>query len=179
MTQAIDSMFPAHLAHVRRLVETALEREGYDGIVVYAGRPALHFLDDHGPPFKPNPHFLHWAPLLDAPDCFIRYVPGERPELLFHQPADYWHKPPVLPAAAWTAEFDIKVIREPGEAKALLDNVNRRLAFVGILLCEAGGRLDALPRLVVEAPVDHGSVRDAPSREGGARRVGGGGLSGG
>jgi Xaa-Pro dipeptidase len=131
MTQTIDSMFPAHLAHVRRLVETALEREGYDGLVVYSGRPAQHFLDDHGPPFKPNPHFLHWAPLLDAPDCFIRYVPGERPELIFHQPLDYWHKPPAVPTAAWTAEFDIKVIREPHEARALLDTGNRRLALVG------------------------------------------------
>lgn len=131
MTDAIDRLFPAHLDHVRALAERALEREGLDGLVVYSGRPGLHFLDDHGPPFKASPHFLHWAPLQEAPDCFIRYLPGRRPQLVFHQPADYWHKPPEVPTAAWTREFDLAVIREPADARDLLDTGNRRLAFVG------------------------------------------------
>ena len=97
MTDAIDQLFPAHLQHVQALADCALEREGYDGVVVYSGRPGLHFLDDHGPAFKANPHFLHWAPLQEAPDCFVRYLPGRRPQLVFHQPADYWHKPPAVP----------------------------------------------------------------------------------
>ena len=131
MTDAVDSLFPAHLQHVRGLADQALERAGCDGLVVYSGRPTEYFLDDHGPAFKANPHFLHWAPLQDAPDCFIRYVPGQRPQLVFHQPADYWHKPPAVPTAAWTREFDIKVIREPGQARALLGTDRQRLAFVG------------------------------------------------
>ena len=131
MTDPIDLTFPAHIAHVRALAEQALEREGYDGLVVYSGRPGLHFLDDHGPPFKANPLFLHWAPLLEAPDSFIRYLPGRKPQLLFHQPADYWHKPPDVPTADWTREFDVAVIRDPAEARSLLDADNRRLAFLG------------------------------------------------
>ena len=131
MTAAIDLMFPEHMAHVRRLADTALERDGYDGLVVYSGRPSLDFLDDHGPPFKANPHFLYWAPALEAPDCFVRYVPGKRPQLIFHQPADYWHKPPEIPTEAWTREFEIDVIREPGQARDLLDTGGRRLAFIG------------------------------------------------
>ncbi len=138
MSHAIDLMFAAHIAHVRTLADAALEREGYDGLVVYSGRPGLHFLDDHGPHFKANPHFLHWAPLLEAPDCFVHYLPGRRPTLVFHQPADYWHKPPDLPAGAWTREFDIEVIRAPDEARALLDAGNRRLAFVGECPAEFG-----------------------------------------
>ena len=102
-----------------------------DGVVVYSGRPALHFLDDHGPPFKANPHFLHWAPLLDAPDCFVRYLPGERPELVFHQPADYWHKPPEVPDRRLDARVRHQGHPRTGEARALLDAGNRRLAFVG------------------------------------------------
>jgi Xaa-Pro dipeptidase len=131
MTDALDLTFPAHIAHVRGLADRALERERFDGLVVYSGRPGLHFLDDHGPPFKANPHFLHWAPLLAAPDCFVRYVPGQRPKLVFHQPADYWHKPPEVPAGDWTREFDVEVIREPGQARDLLDLGSRRFAFVG------------------------------------------------
>src|SRR5512139_534828 len=139
MTDPIDLAFPAHLAHVRSLAEQALDQEGYDGLVVYSGRPRLHFLDDHGPPFKANPHFLHWVPLLDAPDSFVRYLPGRRPQLVFHQPADYWHKPPAVPTAAWTREFDIKVIREPGEARALLGTGRQRLAFVGEAPADVAG----------------------------------------
>lgn len=131
MTDPIDLMFPAHIAHVRALTDQALDGEGFDGLVVYSGRPGLHFLDDHGPPFKANPHFLQWAPLLEAPDSFIRYLPGRRPQLVFHQPADYWHKPPDVPTADWTREFDVEVIRDPAEARNLLDADNRRLAFVG------------------------------------------------
>ena len=131
MTDSIDRLFPAHMQHVRRLAERALEREGCDGLVVYAGRPGLHFLDDHGPAFKASPLFLHWAPLQEAPDSFIRYLPGRRPQLIFHQPADYWHKPPEVPTATWTREFDVTVIREPGDARDLLDTGNRRLALVG------------------------------------------------
>jgi Xaa-Pro dipeptidase len=131
MTDTLDLMFPAHIAHLRSLADRVLEREGFDGVVVYSGRPGLHFLDDHGPPFKPNPHFLHWAPLLEAPECFVRYLPGRRPELVFHQPEDYWHKPPAVPSGDWTREFDVTVIREPSQAKDLLDAGNRRLAFVG------------------------------------------------
>jgi Xaa-Pro aminopeptidase len=131
MTDSLDLTFPAHIAHVRTLADRALELAGCDGLVVYSGRPGLHFLDDHGPPFKANPHFLHWAPLLEAPDSFVRYLPGQRPELVFHQPADYWHKPPELPAGDWTREFEIKVIREPAQARELLQAGNRRLAFVG------------------------------------------------
>ncbi len=131
MTDAIDLLFSAHLRHVQGLADRALEREGLDGLVVYSGRPSHYFLDDHGPAFKANPHFLHWAPLLEAPDCFIRYLPGRRPQLVFHQPADYWHKPPVVPTADWTREFDLTVIREPGEAQAVLGAGRRRLAFVG------------------------------------------------
>jgi Xaa-Pro dipeptidase len=131
MTDALDLTFPAHSKHVRAVTDRALEREGCDGLVVYSGRPGLHFLDDHGPPFKANPHFLYWAPLLEAPDCYVRYRPGRRPELVFHQPADYWHKPPEVPTGAWTREFDVVVIREPGQARDLLAAGQRRLAFIG------------------------------------------------
>ena len=130
-TVKLDSLFSAHLAQVRAHADSALELGRYDGLVIHAGRPGLHFLDDSGPPFKANPHFLYWAPLQEAPDCFVRYLPGQKPRLLFHQPADYWHKPPELPSGDWTREFEIEVIREPAAARALLETATRRLAFIG------------------------------------------------
>jgi len=138
MAHDLDATFPAHLAEVRRRTDLALATAGYDGVVIHAGRPGYYFLDDHAHVFKANPLFLHWAPVLDAPDCFIRYVPGERPLLLFHQPADYWHKPPQVPEEAWTREFDIRVIREPSDARALLRLGDARLALLGEPQAEFG-----------------------------------------
>jgi Xaa-Pro dipeptidase len=131
MDHSLDAAFAAHLATVRSRTDAALAAHRYDGIAIFSGRPREHFLDDHGPPYKANPHFLQWAPLLDAPDCFIRHVPGQRPLLVFHQPADYWHKPPAVPSGDWTREFDVRIVRQPGDARALLGAADRRLAFVG------------------------------------------------
>jgi len=139
MDQQLDTSFAAHLAAIRARTDAALQASGHDGLVIFAGRPHYHFLDDHAYPYKPNPHFLHWAPLLDAPDSFIRYVPGHRPLLVFHQPADYWYKPPTLPTDAWTSEFDVQVIREPNAARALLAAGAGRLAFVGEWQAEFAG----------------------------------------
>jgi len=131
MAPSLDTAFAAHLATVRARTDAALAAHRYDGVAIYSGRPHEHFLDDHGSPYKANPHFLQWAPLQDAPDCFVRYLPGQRPLLVFHQPADYWHKPPAVPAGEWTREFDVQVVRQPGDARALLGAAGRRLAFLG------------------------------------------------
>src|SRR5262245_45798564 len=116
----LDGAFPAHLATIAARTNDALAACGYDALVIFSGRPPNHFLDDFGWPFKVNPHFKLWAPLTDAPESFVCHVPGRRPVLCFYQPADYWHRPPQLPAEPWLAEFDVHTIREPGEARAML-----------------------------------------------------------
>jgi Xaa-Pro dipeptidase len=118
-----DRLFPAHLATVAARANDALAACGYDALAIFSGRAPNHFLDDFGWPFKVNPHFKLWAPLTDAPDSFICHVPGRRPVLCFYQPADYWHRPPELPAEDWLTEFDLHTIREPGEARAVLAGV--------------------------------------------------------
>src|SRR5262245_37475486 len=130
---SVDTLFPAHLATLRSRADAALAVCGFDGLALYSGRPVYHFLDDAGPPFKPNPHFIQWAPLSDSPDCFVCYVPGRRPLLSFHQPADYWHLPPRLPDEAWLGGFDVRTIRDPAESRALLAKEigSGRLALVG------------------------------------------------
>ena len=131
MHDAIDAEFPGHLATLRRRTEAALGTHGFDGLAIYAGSPPYAFLDDRPYPYAVNPHFKHWAPLTDAPCSFVRYLPGEKPLLCFHQPADYWHKPPELPDAAWLGEFRVEVIRDPGDARDLLDTGRGRIAFIG------------------------------------------------
>jgi Xaa-Pro dipeptidase len=126
-----DRDFAGHLAEVTRRAAAALEAGGLDGLAIYSGRPRYAFQDDRPYAFVANPHFEHWAPVTDAPDCFIAWVPGERPRLCFHQPADYWHRPPHLPAGAWQREFDVHVVREATEARRLLGLQRGRFAFIG------------------------------------------------
>jgi Xaa-Pro dipeptidase len=130
----LDGAFPAHLATVAARADDALSACGFEALAIFSGRPPNHFLDDAGWPFKVNPHFKLWAPLTDAPESFVCHVPGRRPVLCFYQPADYWHRPPQLPTEQWLAEFEVRTIREPGEARAVLGAAlgrAQRAAFVG------------------------------------------------
>lgn len=123
--------YDEHLAAVQRSWSRGLELAGCDGVLIHSGAPSLIFLDDHPYPYRVNAPFKHWAPVLDNPDCFVLFQPGERPIMLFHQPVDFWHKPADVPAAFWTNHFDLRVIRSPAEAKRHLPEDASRLAFVG------------------------------------------------
>ncbi len=117
---ALDALFPAHLAALAATTARAMDAAGTGALVIGAGFPKLRFLDDQPDPFIASPHFKAWAPVLDAPGSFVVVVPGRRPTLLFHQPEDYWHKPPTLPSGAWLAAFELRVLRKPVEARAHL-----------------------------------------------------------
>jgi Xaa-Pro dipeptidase len=117
---SLDALFPAHLAELEAVTGRALSAAGAGALVVGAGFAKLRFLDDQPDPFVVNPHFKAWAPVLDAPGSFVAYSPGHKPTLLFHQPEDYWHKPPALPTGAWLESFDVRVLRSPAEARGQL-----------------------------------------------------------
>lgn len=129
-TASLKKSYTDHLEIQRRRTDEALAATGFDALAIYAGGPHMQFLDDQPYPFKPNPHFRLWTPLADAADCWIVYRPGQRLQLVFLQPVDYWYKPPEMPNDFWTDAFEIKIIREPSEAKAHFADVSR-CAFVG------------------------------------------------
>jgi Xaa-Pro dipeptidase len=126
----LPDLYPQHLAHVTAAADRALARAGREHLVVGSGRLRYRFLDDLAYPFKANPHFKWWLPLTDAPDCWIAYTPGQRPVLVYHQPADYWHVPPADPAGYWVEHFDVRVIRDPVEAARHLPADTARTALI-------------------------------------------------
>ena len=126
--EAIDALFPAHLAALSGVADRALATAGAEALMIGAGLAKYRFLDDTTDPFVANPHFKSWVPVLDAPGSFLIYAPGRRPILVFHQPEDYWHKPPALPTGAWLSAVDVRVIRSPTEARA---HVPPGTAYVG------------------------------------------------
>lgn len=132
MTTSLAAAFTEHLQISCERMEHALQATQLDRIAIHSGHAPLQFLDDQPYPFKVNPHFKAWAPLLDAPDSWIVFAPGAKPVLLLHQPDDYWHKPPALPRAEWIEHFEVTIIRELSAARPHL--VSRgRTGFIGTL----------------------------------------------
>ena len=98
-----SALFSSHLETVKRRSAAALAAAGYDALLLHSGTPPLIFLDDHHLPFRAQAPFKVWAPLSDAPDSFVLFVPGKKPLLLIHQPVDYWHKSPSTTAGVLDA----------------------------------------------------------------------------
>ncbi|MCC5873678.1 MAG: hypothetical protein JJU22_14850, partial [Gammaproteobacteria bacterium] len=108
-----DALFADHLDTQLARYFDAMERCHHDALVIAAGEPALHFLDDMPVSFKPNPHFRLLTPLHPAEGSSIVLRPGQRPVLLHLRPRDFWHLPPQPAAGAWTEGFEIQEYDSP------------------------------------------------------------------
>jgi Xaa-Pro dipeptidase len=130
MTDKLAQLYPDHITTLIGRHDRALADEGFDHLLIFAGSQRMIFLDDMAYPFKVNPHFKSWVPVVDNPHCFLVYTPGMKPRLVFHQPVDYWHKPAETPSGFWTEQFDISMIATPEEAKQHFPKTGRT-AFIG------------------------------------------------
>jgi Xaa-Pro dipeptidase len=130
MTEKLAQLYPAHIATLLDRHDRAMAEEKFDHLLIFAGSQRMMFLDDMPYPFKVNPHFKSWVPVVDNPHCFLVYTPGSKPRLVFHQPVDYWHKPAETPSGFWTDQFDISIIATPEEAKQYFPTTGR-IAYIG------------------------------------------------
>jgi Xaa-Pro dipeptidase len=130
MTDVLADLYPAHLQVQKERTDRALAESRFDHLVVFAGTPRYQFLDDMAYPFKVNPHFKTWVPVVDNPNCWLVYTPGEAPRLVYWQPVDYWHKPAGAPSGFWTSHFDVRVIASENDAKQHFPT-SGRTALVG------------------------------------------------
>ncbi len=124
-------LYSDHLAVLCRRAETALARGGFDHLVVPSGTLHYQVFDDRDYPYAVNPQFKAWLPLTRVPHSWIVFTPGKRPQVIFHQPFDYWHVVPDAPSGWWVEHFDIHVIRTPEEALPLLPKDRARCAVLG------------------------------------------------
>jgi len=131
MDEKLTAFYPAHLQIIRQRFDDALERAGYDCVVIGAGVEILRFLDDQAYPFEPNPHFVQWVPLTTHPGSCLIYAPGRSPRLVVSQPDDFWHQPPPLPESPWRDHFDLKVITTAGQLPQQLADLPARTALIG------------------------------------------------
>jgi Xaa-Pro dipeptidase len=128
---ALGELYPEHIQTVSARHDHALEQGGASHVVIYSGNPKIAFLDDYHMPYKPNPHFVSWAPLTKLPFSYIVYTPGETPVLIYFQPHDYWHVVPGAPDGYWTSQFDIRIVHSIDDVAAHLPEKREKCIFVG------------------------------------------------
>jgi Xaa-Pro dipeptidase len=127
--------------------DAALAALGFDALVVHAGSPPIQFLDDQDYPFKVNPHFKAWVPVLDNPHSVLVYAPGAKPILLFHRPDDFWHKPGKLPEEPWAKGLEVISIADPAAATAHWSGKGR-VAVIGPQGSAGAGEILNSPELL-------------------------------
>lgn len=146
----LSTLYRAHITVLKLRHDRAMEATGFDHVVVFAGAQHVAIFDDYLYPFKANPHFKWWVPVVDNPHCMLVYTPGVKPRLVFHQPIDYWYKPADPPSGWWVAPFDIEIIRTPDEAKKFIPT-SGRVAFIGEWddAFKAWGKLESNPEALL------------------------------
>jgi Xaa-Pro dipeptidase len=129
--QSLDALYPAHVAALCRRYDHALERSGFDAVVIGSGILQYRFLDDQPHPYVANPDFLQWAPLGQHPGSGVVYRPGGKPTLVVHRADDYWHQPPPLPPTAVADTLEVRVIERAEAWHAQLPGDAKRPALLG------------------------------------------------
>jgi Xaa-Pro dipeptidase len=131
LNPALGALYAEHIEIIAARHDHALERAGASHAVIYSGNPKNAFLDDYQMPFKPNPHFVNWAPLTRLPFSYIIYTPGEVPILIYYQPHDYWHVVPGPPDGYWTSSFDIRVVHSVDDIASHLPADREKCIIIG------------------------------------------------
>lgn len=127
----LGALYAAHIETLAKRHDHALDQAGASHAVIYAGNPRIAFLDDYQMPFKANPHFVSWAPLIRLPFSYVVYTPGEKPVLIYFQPHDYWHVVPGAPDGFWADQFDIRIVHTIDEVAAHLPSDRDKCVLIG------------------------------------------------
>lgn len=128
---SLASLYPAHINELQIRTKNVLNRENIDGIVIHSGKELKVFLDDNSYPFKVNPHFKHWLPLVSVPNSWLIVNGSDKPTLIYYQPVDFWHKIEVLKEDYWNEFFDIKVLTKASDVEQHLPYDKGNFAYLG------------------------------------------------
>jgi len=131
MTASYQSPYQAHIAELQQRTRRLLERENLDALVIHSGQTQRKFLDDMDYPFKANPLFKAWLPVVDNPHCWLIVDGVNKPKLIFYRPKDFWHKVPDEPHDFWAEHFDIQLLDKANKVETLLPYDKARLAYLG------------------------------------------------
>jgi len=125
------SLYSKHLKIMMRRADLALANSEFDHLLIPSGTLHYQAFDDIAYPYAVNPYFKTWLPLTRIPGSWLIYTPGQRPQLIYLQPEDYWHAAPTSPDGDWIEHFSIHIIRQPRQALPLLPKNIKQCAIIG------------------------------------------------
>lgn len=127
----LTELFAQHINELNTRAKIIMERESIDSLIIHSGQTHRQFLDDMDYPFKVNPHFKAWVPVIDNPNCWVIVDGVSKPTLVFYRPVDFWHKVPAVPDDFWTEAFNIVLLAKPDLIANYLPQDLTRAAYVG------------------------------------------------
>lgn len=130
-TIKLAAEYPQHIEQLQLRTKQALLRENIEGLVIHSGQEVKAFLDDNTYPFRVNPHFKHWLPLIDIPNCWLIINGEDKPTLIYYQPVDFWHKVVPLTDGYWNEFFNIKILKQASDVDKLLPYDKKDFAYIG------------------------------------------------
>ncbi|QDF65499.1 Xaa-Pro dipeptidase [Shewanella sp. SNU WT4] len=150
-----------HIKALNHRAQDILAKEGLQGLVIHSGQPRRQFLDDMDYPFKVNPHFKAWVPVINNPNSWLIINGVDKPVLVFYCPVDFWHKVNEVPTDEWTQSIDIKVLTKVDAIAELLPNNIQDWAYIGehIDVADALGFSHKNPNAVMNYLHYHRSVK--------------------
>jgi Xaa-Pro dipeptidase len=131
MMKTLSIEYADHIIALQKRTKNALARENLQGLVIHSGQEVKVFLDDYAYPFKVNPHFKHWLPLTDVPNCWLIVNGEDKPTLIYYQPVDFWHKVIPLENNYWNDFFEIKILSKASDVEKLLPYDKKGFAYIG------------------------------------------------
>lgn len=127
----LEKLFTQHIDELNARANVIMEREHIDSLIIHSGQTHRQFLDDMDYPFKVNPHFKAWVPVIDNPNCWIIVDGVSKPTLVFYRPVDFWHKVPAIPNDFWTEAFNIVLLQKPDLVADYLPQDLSRAVYLG------------------------------------------------
>lgn len=123
--------YAEHIKVLQARTLEAIQRESIDGLIIHSGQGKMMFLDDNYYPYKVNPHFKAWLPIVDNPCCWLVVNGVDKPKLIFFKPEDFWHKVPPKPTDFWVEHFDIVYLKQAKAVEKHLPYDKVKYAYVG------------------------------------------------
>lgn len=129
--EQLAQTYPQHISELQNRTREAIQRESIDGLIIHSGQSKRLFLDDNHYPFKVNPQFKAWLPVIDNPNCWLIVNGVDKPKLVFYRPKDFWHKVPDEPSDFWAEQFDIILLTQAGAVEQYLPFDKSKYAYIG------------------------------------------------
>ena len=131
LQEQLTLTYPQHISELQNRTREAIQCESIDGLIIHSGQGKRLFLDDNHYPFKVNPQFKAWLPVIDNPNCWLIVNGVDKPKLVFYRPKDFWHKVPDEPSDFWAQQFDIILLTQAGAVEKHLPFDKSKYAYIG------------------------------------------------